>query len=99
MARNVEYDLIEVALWNYNPTIAFLNCISTPFTRTGFNIASFEPFIMVLRLRKNTQWLTWWAPFIHMQSGFNVAEIYQTYIRNSRERDPIEGAIPPQRGG
>jgi hypothetical protein len=32
-----------------------------------------------------------------MQSGFTVAEIYQTYIRNSRERDAIEGAIPPVR--
>jgi hypothetical protein len=48
MARNVEYDRIEVALRDYNPTIAFLNCIPRPITRTGFNIASLEPFIMVL---------------------------------------------------
>ncbi len=93
MARNVEYDRIEVALRNYNPTIAFLNCISGTFRRTGTNIASLEPFLMVLRQTKNTRWLAWWAPYIHMQTGFTVAEICRTYIQSSWERDEIEGRV------
>ena len=97
MARNVEYDRIEAALRDYNPTIAFLNCIPRPFTRMGSTIASLEPLIMILRKPKNARWLAWWAPLIHMRTGFAVTEMHQIYIQSSWERDAIEGVIPATR--
>jgi hypothetical protein len=92
MARRVDYDRVEVAVRNYNPTTSFLNCVSRLVTRCH-NIASLEPFIMILRQKKNARWLAWWAPFIHMQTDCTVAEICQIYNQNSRAVDGIDGAI------
>lgn len=92
MTRNVEYDRIEVALRHHNSTIPFLRCLSGASIQTRYIIPSLEPFIMVLKQAKNTGWLAWWTPLIHMHTGFTVDEIYQTYLQGSRERDAIEGS-------